>query len=136
MKFQTEHKYLTAFAYSSLTDIVLLLLIFFLLSSSFIVQPGIKVQLPRSEAVEQEATQQIVITLTERGQIFLNDKSVTVESLGAQLSRALAASKTDMVVIKADKTVSLQSAIEVMDIAKGVGASKLMIATQRSIGGQ
>lgn len=136
MKFKTEQKLLTVFSYSSLTDIVLLLLIFFLLSSSFVIQPGIKVQLPKSTQTEQETQRQIVITLTEQGQIFLNDKSVTVESLGGQLSQMLSASQTDMVVIKADKTVSLQSAIQVMDIAKGVGASRLLIATEPTVGGQ
>jgi len=34
------------------------------------------------------------------------------------------------VVIKADQNVSLQSAVQVMDIAKGVGASRMLIATQ------
>lgn len=135
MKFKTESQLLTSFSYSSLTDIVLLLLIFFLLSSSFVIQPGIKVQLPKSERTEQETQRQIVITLTEKGQIFLNDKSVTVESLGGQLSRLLATSETDVVVLKADKTVSLQSAIQVMDIAKAVGASRLVIATEPTVGG-
>ena len=136
MKFKTEHKLLTVFSYSSLTDIVLLLLIFFLLSSSFVIQPGIKVQLPKSERTEQETQRQVVITLTEKGQIFLNDKSVTVETLGGLLSQMLQSSQTDMVVVKADKTVSLQSAIQVMDIAKGVGASRLLIATEPTVGGQ
>jgi biopolymer transport protein ExbD len=136
MKFKTEHKLLTVFSYSSLTDIVLLLLIFFLLSSSFVIQPGIKVQLPKSERTEQETQRQIVITLTEKGQIFLNDKSVTVETLGAGLAQMLATSQLDMVVIKADRTVSLQSAIQVMDIAKGVGANRLLIATEPTVGGQ
>lgn len=136
MKFKTEHKLLTVFSYSSLTDIVLLLLIFFLLSSSFVIQPGIKVQLPKSERTEQETQRQIVITLTEKGQIFLNDKSVTVETLGSGLAQMLATSQLDMVVIKADRTVSLQSAIQVMDIAKGVGANRLLIATEPTVGGQ
>jgi biopolymer transport protein ExbD len=136
MKFKTENKLLTAFSYSSLTDIVLLLLIFFLLSSSFVIQPGIRVQLPKSERTEQETQRQIVITLTDKGQIFLNDRSVTVGSLGAQLSQMLAASQADMVVVKADRTVSLQSAIQIMDIAKGVGATRLLIATEPTVGGQ
>jgi len=136
MKFKTENQLLTSFSYSSLTDIVLLLLIFFLLSSSFVIQPGIKVQLPKSERTEKETQRQIVVTLTEKGQIFLNDRSVTVESLGAQLSRMLATSGTDIVIIKADKTVSLQSAVQVMDIAKAVGATRLLIATEPTVGGQ
>jgi biopolymer transport protein ExbD len=34
------------------------------------------------------------------------------------------------VVIKADRTVTLQNTIQVIDIAKAVGAQRFMIATQ------
>ncbi|HEX9615629.1 MAG TPA: biopolymer transporter ExbD, partial [Bacteroidota bacterium] len=86
MKFSTQHKPLSVFSYSSLTDIVFLLLIFFLLSSSFVIQTGIKVQLPKSATAEQETQRQIVITVTEQGSIFLNDNQVSVETLGAKLA--------------------------------------------------
>lgn len=130
MRFSTQHKPLAMFSHSSLTDIVFLLLIFFLLSSSFVVQSGIKVQLPKSAAAEQETQRQIVITVTEKGQIFLNDRLVTTETLGAQLAPLIGQDRDKMVIIKADQTVSLQSAVQVMDIAKGVGAQRLLIATQ------
>lgn len=133
MKFSTQHKSLAVFSYSSLTDIVFLLLIFFLLSSSFVIQSGIKVQLPKSAAAEQETQRQIVITVTEKGLIFLNDRQVTTESLGAQLAPLIGEDRDKIVIIKADQTVSLQSAVQVMDIAKGVGAFRLLIATQPGV---
>ncbi|MEX1139477.1 MAG: biopolymer transporter ExbD [Bacteroidota bacterium] len=133
MKFSTQHKSLAVFSYSSLTDIVFLLLIFFLLSSSFVIQSGIKVQLPKSTVAEQETQRQIVITVTEKGLIFLNDRQVTTESLGAQLAPLIGEDRDKMVIIKADQTVSLQSAVQVMDIAKGVGALRLLIATQPGV---
>ncbi len=132
MKFARQHKMLEIFSFSSLTDIVFLLLIFFLLSSSFVLQPGIKVQLPRSDSVEEETQRQIVITLTEKGGIFLNEQSVTIETLGGKLSGLLQKDRDKVVVIKADQKVSLQNAVEVMDVAKGVGATRLLIATQPS----
>ncbi|MEX0602728.1 MAG: biopolymer transporter ExbD [Bacteroidota bacterium] len=133
MKLRTEHKLLTVFSYSSLTDIVFLLLIFFLLSSSFVIQPGIKVQLPKAERSEQESRTQIVITVTEKGQVYLNDQVVAIEMLGGRLSQLLQSSPGEVVVIKADQAVSLQSAVQVMDIAKGVGATRLLIATQPTL---
>lgn len=129
MRFKTEHKLLTIFSFSSLTDIVLLLLIFFLLSSSFVLQPGIKVQLPNSEQADQETLRQIVITLTQRGEIYLNDQKLTMDLLGGRLAQLLVTSQSDLVVIKADRSVSLQTAVAVMDVAKGVGATRLLIAT-------
>ena len=130
MKFKSEQKHLSVFAFSSLTDIVMLLLIFFLLSSSFVVQPGIKVQLPKSETGEVDSKRQIIISLTEQGSIFLNSEQVTTETLGAKLSALIGKESDRVVVINADKNVNLQSAVQVMDIAKGVGASRFLIATQ------
>jgi biopolymer transport protein ExbD len=134
MKFSNQQlKPLAAFSHSSLTDIVFLLLIFFLLSSSFVIQSGIKVQLPKSVTGEQETQRQIVITVTEKGAIFLNDRQVTTETLGGQLAPLIGENRDKIVIIKADQTVSLQSAVQVMDIAKGVGALRLLIATQPGV---
>jgi biopolymer transport protein ExbD len=134
MKFSNQQlKPLAVFSHSSLTDIVFLLLIFFLLSSSFVIQSGIKVQLPKSVTGEQETQRQIVITVTEKGLIFLNDRQVTTETLGGQLAPLIGEDRDKIVIIKADQTVSLQSAVQVMDIAKGVGALRLLIATQPGV---
>jgi biopolymer transport protein ExbD len=130
MKFRAEQKLLTIFSFSSLTDIVLLLLIFFLLSSSFVIQPGIKVQLPKAETGEVDNKRDVVISLTDAGLIYLNNDLVTTETLAGRLSAALERATDRVVVINADRAVQLQLAVEVMDIAKGVGASRFLIATQ------
>ncbi|GJQ19983.1 MAG: biopolymer transporter ExbD [Bacteroidia bacterium] len=130
MKFSTQHKPLAMFSSSSLTDIVFLLLIFFLLSSSFVLQTGIKVQLPRSATAEQQSQTQIIVTVTADGRVYLNTEQVGVDALGARLAPLVSKDPEKLVIIKADQTVSLQSAVQVMDIAKGVGAQRLLIATQ------
>lgn len=130
MKFSTTHRPLSVFSYSSLTDIVFLLLIFFLLSSSFVLQTGIKVQLPKSATAEQQPQTQIVITVTTDGRIYLNTEQLTADALGARLAPLVSRDPEKLVIIKADQSVSLQSAVQVMDIAKGVGAQRLLIATQ------
>ena len=130
MKFKAENKLLTAFSYSSLTDIVMLLLIFFLLSSSFVIQPGIKVQLPKAETGETQSDKNITVTLTEKGLVYLNTEQITIETLGQKLSSAMQSDADKIVVIKADRNVTLQNTVQVIDIAKAVGASRFMIATQ------
>ncbi|MBI4418192.1 MAG: biopolymer transporter ExbD [Ignavibacteriales bacterium] len=133
MKFSIQHKPLSVFSYSSLTDIVFLLLIFFLLSSSFVLQTGIKVQLPKSATAEQQSQSQIVITVTADGRIYLNAEQISADALGARLAPLVTRDPDKMVIIKADQSVSLQSAVQVMDIAKGVGAQRLLIATQPGV---
>ena len=132
MKLTTENKFLETFSFSSLTDIVLLLLIFFLLSSTFIVQPGIKVKLPKSESSEVTSDKNIAISITRGGEYYLNEERVLLSSLPALLSQKFVFGKEQIVVIKADYDVTLQSAVNVMDIAKNVGFDKFSIATEQS----
>jgi len=130
MNLKVENKLLTTFSFSSLTDIVLLLLIFFLLSSTFIVQPGIKVKLPRSETTEMTSEKNIIISITRDGSYYLNEERATLSSLPALLQQKFAFGTEQVVVIKADRDVTLQSAVDVMDISKSVGFERFSIATE------
>lgn len=129
MTFKSESKLLDIFNFSSLTDIVLLLMIFFLLSSSFVMQTGIKVQLPKAETGEPQSAKNVIITLTDAGTLYLNGEQLDLSTLGSRLASMIGREKEQVVIIKADKTVSLQSTVEVIDVAKAVGAAKFMIAT-------
>lgn len=132
MKFRTENKHIVAFSYASLTDVVLQLLIFFLLSSVYVIQSGIRVQLPRAVAGDQGTKSQIVVSLTDRGTLFVNNEPTSKEQLGPRLSMLLRSSPSQVVVINADASVSLQQAVEIMDIAKAAGGVRFLIATQPS----
>jgi len=130
MNLKVENKLLTTFNFSSLTDIIFLLLIFFLLSSTFIVQPGIKVRLPKSETTEMTSEKNIIISITRDGSYYLDEERVTLSSLPALLQQKFAFGTEQVVVIKADRDVTLQSAVDVMDISKNVGFERFSIATE------
>ena len=131
MKIEATRKHLTTFSFSSLTDIVLLLLIFFLLSSSFIIQPGIKVLLPKTQTAEAHSEKSLYVTITRQSTIYLNDAQVPLGQLGAELRRFLISGEKQVVVIRADKDVNLETAVRVMDICKAAGAERFLIATQQ-----
>ena len=133
MKFETSKKRYTSFASISLTDIVLLLLIFFLLSSSFVVQPGIKVKLPKAATARGEKVSNIFVTITKNGTVFLNQQRVSHNALGAGVRKLLKKWPNATVVIQADRNLSLQKTIDVIDIIKLAGAEKFMIATRPGI---
>lgn len=130
MAFQTNRKRMVTFSSIGLTDIVMLLLIFFLLSSSFIVQPGIKVKLPKAATGQTEDANKIYLTITRTEKIFLNQKPVTENELGGLLSQLIQEQPDRMVVIQADKDLSLEKTIRIVDIAKMAGAEKFLIATE------
>ncbi len=131
MNIKSNLKLLSTFSFSSLTDIVLLLLIFFLLSSSFIIQPGIKVKLPESTISEVHSEKTITITVSKDGAVYLDDKLVNLSTLPALLRQKLISGKNQVVTIKGDENIRLHNLIEIMDIAKHAGAQKFNIATER-----
>ena len=133
MRFMLENKLVAQFSFASLPDIVMLLLIFFLLSSSFVAQPGIKVQLPKAETAENPVDRNITVTLTEQGQIFLNAEQVTLQTLGQKVASVLGSVEDKTVVLRADRQVTLQSTVQVIDVVKAAGATHFLIATQPTL---
>ena len=131
MKFQTEKKLLKESNFVSMTDMVMLLMIFFLLSSSYIVQPGIKVRLPKSDTTETSSDRPITLSITRGGAYYLNDDRVSLTALPAMLQQKLSRNPEQLIVIKSDRDVTIQQVIQVMDIAKQVGGERFMIGTER-----
>jgi biopolymer transport protein ExbD len=131
MKLQTENKLLDTFSFSSLTDIVMLLLIFFLLSSTFIIQPGIKVKLPLSDVSEATNERSITITLTKDGETYLNNEKVSMGELPAKWNQLMILNPDQAIIIRADREVTIDHTVKVLDIGKKVGASNFNIATEK-----
>lgn len=109
----------------SIADIVLLLLIFFLLTSSFLVQPGIKVHLPRTATKEALSREKVSITITKSGAVYLEDKPVDITRLPFLLEGV----KDKVMLIKADRDVTIDMTVKVMDMVRRSGANKFVIAT-------
>jgi len=110
-----------------LIDVVFLLLIFFMLTSSFIFQPGIKVNLPKAITSEVVHKKSLILLITKEDSIYLNERSVTMDELATRL--AIAAKEDRPVLIKADRTSSLGKIVEVWDLCREEGISQINIAT-------
>ncbi len=133
MKFQMSNKPLSIFNFSSLTDIVLLLLIFFLLTSQFVIQTGVKVQLPGSKFNEQATPSRLIVTITSNDKFYFGQDETTVQELAGKLSEALGMAPEKNLIIRADKSVDIDLVIQVIDAAKGVGIDKFTIETEKEI---
>jgi biopolymer transport protein ExbD len=97
------------------TDVVLVLLIIFMIATPFIYQSSMKVQLPKASKSE-ETSRDIIITINARGDVFLEDTKVDLETLKYKL-RAMMRSKSDAsVIVNGDKNVRYDSVIQVMDV--------------------
>ncbi len=130
MKFQMQNKTMDSFAFSSLTDVIFQLLIFFMLTASFVSHSGIKVELPKaSQGTPPSEQNHITISITSRNQIFLNNSEISLSVLGLEIQKITKDLQNPVVILNADKDVNLQKAIEIIDIAKSVGCTKYLLAT-------
>jgi len=134
MKLEPRNAPTTAFQLASLTDMVLLLLIFFLLSNTYIIQPGIKVELPPSETSQMIDQKSIIVTVTRDGTIWVGQERTSVDGLAGLLRQQLISGSQQTVVIKADKDVTLELTVRVIDRIKAAGGERFLIATLREDG--
>ena len=111
-----------------LTDIFLVLLIIFMVTSSALMQQGSKVSLPQTASGNPE-TAGLTITATASHTVELNGVTVARDQLGAALSKALAEREDKGVVLRGDRSIILEDAVQLMAIAREAGAERLAIAT-------
>lgn len=112
-----------------LIDIIFQLLIFFMLTSSFVMQPGIKVNLPKALTSEVVTAENIEILVTAENVTYLNGKVTTLPELRSILK--LAAKRNQSILIKADRRTSLGRVVEIWDIARDLGITQINIATNQ-----
>ena len=112
-----------------LIDIVFQLLIFFMLTSSFVMQPGIKVKLPKAVTSEVIKTENIEILVTGENVTYLNSQVVNARELKNFLRQA--ARRQQTILIKADKRASLGRVVEIWDTARELGITQINIATNQ-----
>ena len=117
---------------TSLIDVVLLLLIFFMLTTSFVEQPGMKLDLPETTSSQQSEQEELIVIISVDNKLFLQDKEVTFENLGAELIKIKNAENYTGLVLKADEKVQHGIVVKVMDIAQSSGLSKLIIASKQA----
>ncbi|MEA3488951.1 MAG: biopolymer transporter ExbD [Candidatus Omnitrophota bacterium] len=110
-----------------LIDVVFLLLIFFMLTSSFIFQPGIRVNLPRAVTSEVLHRELLILTVTEGNEVFLNERPVSGDELVSRIT--IAARDNQPLLIRADKKADMGKVIEVWDICRQVDIKQINIAT-------
>lgn len=119
---------------TSLIDVVLLLLIFFILSSSFVLQPGIKVNPPRGISKSGVSNTRFILNVTAQNPplIFLNDQVITLDRLDGEFRRMARASSNASVVLRADSAVSHGLVTEIMGRALEAGVA-VIIATKPQV---
>jgi len=116
MSLRSRNKVSANFSMSSMTDIVFLLLIFFMLTSTLVSPNALKLLLPNSKARTLEK-QTLSVSITPEIDYYVGDKQVAIENLEQELKLEFTGQEEPAIVLHADKTVDIEYAVKVMDIA-------------------
>ena len=111
-----------------LIDVIFLLLIFFMLTSTFVLQPVIKVKLPKAVTSEALEGKNLVIEITAEGKIYLGNEVLSLHKLKEKLTNI--ADQDNPLLIKADEKAFLGKVVEVWDLCRDIGISQVSIATK------
>lgn len=129
MALRSKHKLSAAFSMSSMTDIVFLLLIFFMLTSTLVTTNALDLVLPNSTA-QTVKKQRVSVSINEDLEYFIDKEAVDLRYIEAQLIDKLAGQDELVVVLRVDKSVPIEYAVEVMDIAYR-NKFKIVLATKQ-----
>lgn len=122
---------------ASLNDIMFFLLLFFLIISTMVTPAAIRVLLPNAATSEKVVTKKnINVIITKDLRYYIDDKELQKSELESALGTILAKEKADNpnvemnVLLQADKSLSLQDVVDVIDIGNKLQV-KMVLFTQK-----
>ena len=114
-------------------DVMLVLLIIFMVTAPMMIQ-GVNVDLPEASAKPLDSEKEhLVISISKKQKIFINDFEVTVDFLGDKLTKILQGRTDRDVYLKADKTIPYGTVVQVMAEIKGAGVEQLGMITEPAV---
>jgi len=119
-----------------LIDVVFLLLIFFMVSTTFTRETQLEVDLPQADnTAEVSAERPLEVVITAEGEYRVNGQGLVnaqARTLRMALSKAAADNFELPLTISADARTPHQAVVMAMDVAGGLGFTKLSITTRQS----
>jgi biopolymer transport protein TolR len=110
-----------------LIDVVFQLLIFFLLTSTYVQDQqrssaSVPVELPESSLSATETpADDLVVSIDERGEVFIGDERFELNELSVQLTRVAQVNPNTIVLLRGDQRVPYGRIGEVMAIIRAAG---------------
>ena len=111
-------------------DVVFIMLIFFIVTASFVKEAGIEVNRPNAVTAERKEKGNILVAITESGEIWIDKRAVDRRAVRANIERLRAENPQGGVVIQADKNSKNGLLVAVMDAAREAGVYEIAIAAE------
>ncbi|KPL00307.1 MAG: hypothetical protein AMJ90_08510 [candidate division Zixibacteria bacterium SM23_73_2] len=113
----------------NLVDVVLVLLIIFMIAAPML-QSGIEVNLPQTQATQKDLGEGIVVTIKKDNNIYIDDKITNLDRFEERLSHVYAKNKAQVVYLKADSKVQYGLVVKVVGKIKKMGIKDLGLVVE------
>lgn len=111
-------------------DVMLVLLVIFMVTAPMMMQ-GVDVALPETTSQPLAANKEnLVITINNQNQIFINNYKVEIDFLQEKLKKILEGRDSREVYLRADREISYGFVVRVMAEIKAAGVDKLGMVTE------
>lgn len=114
MKLKGRNKVSPDFSMASMTDIVFLLLIFFMLTANS--PNALDLLLPKAKG-KSTNTQNVSVSIDQNLQYYVNNQKINGEYIEIELKKALEGQEKPTIILRAEESVAIREAVNVMDIA-------------------
>jgi biopolymer transport protein ExbD len=114
-----------------LIDVLFVIIIFFMLASTFVIAPGINIQLPESSTASNVLMENLVISVVASDEIYLADKRYDIAGLDGALAvyKKNAAVEERSVIIEGAKDIPYELMIRVLDVVRQNGFTGVNLRT-------
>jgi biopolymer transport protein ExbD len=113
-----------------LIDVIMFLLIFFISTTSFMEEPGLKVDKPAAGGASQSDSQSIIFAIKTDGRILYDGRDIGLNGVRPTVKR-LCVKEALPVVIVSDENSRSSALIKVIDEAKMGGAKDVSLAAEK-----
>ncbi|MEL7296495.1 MAG: biopolymer transporter ExbD [Pseudomonadota bacterium] len=112
-------------------DIVFIMLIFFIVTTSFVKETGIDPTRPEAETASVRARSNILIGVTEQGDIWFNKNQIELTAVRQRVEEATAENPESSAVIIADEGAPTGVVIDIMDQIRLGGVIDIAVAAEQ-----
>lgn len=114
-----------------LVDVLTVLVFFFMVTMQFKTMSSLNITAPEIKtAGKNEISEQIIVAVNQEGEIYLNDRTVTVEQFKQAMELAGENRADTPVLLIADEEAPLKHVTEVMDICRSNQLNKIRLQSR------
>lgn len=131
VKLKTKLQHRAVIDITSLVDLIFLLVAFFMVTSSLGSESSITVHLPKAVQTGQYKSGNIIVSINENNEIFVNDSAVPLKDLKKKVVDIKNRSKKSSVIIRGDRRAHYDMMVKVIDTLNQAGIPKFAISTSQ-----